>query len=156
MKLRLRRLPSTEIPTASMADIAFLLLVFFVVTAVFSSNRGLPVRWPSTGGAATASGPPAFIEVGADGAVRVDCTPTRPGAILEALEHRLRANADTAVVLTVDPAARYQSFVAVYDVLSGGSTPGGLQVRNLAIPTRQEIAAAVAVRGHDPYRPTCP
>lgn len=30
-----------EIPTASMADIAFLLIVFFMLTTVFSANRGI-------------------------------------------------------------------------------------------------------------------
>jgi biopolymer transport protein ExbD len=34
------------VPTASMADISFLLLVFFMVTTVFVRHRGLPVRMP--------------------------------------------------------------------------------------------------------------
>jgi biopolymer transport protein ExbD len=33
-----------EIPTSSMADIAFLLLVFFLVTTVFDEERGLPTQ----------------------------------------------------------------------------------------------------------------
>ncbi|MGH7476845.1 MAG: ExbD/TolR family protein [Longimicrobiales bacterium] len=37
---------SGEIPTASMADIAFLLLVFFLVTTVFDEERGLPIVLP--------------------------------------------------------------------------------------------------------------
>ncbi len=37
---------SEEIPTASMADIAFLLLVFFLVTTVFSEERGLGIVLP--------------------------------------------------------------------------------------------------------------
>jgi biopolymer transport protein ExbD len=35
-----------EIPTSSMADIAFLLLVFFLVTTVFEEERGLRVVLP--------------------------------------------------------------------------------------------------------------
>lgn len=34
------------VPTASMADIAFLLLVFFMVSTVFIRYRGLPVELP--------------------------------------------------------------------------------------------------------------
>ena len=34
------------IPTSSMADIAFLLLIFFMVSTVFVRYRGLPVRLP--------------------------------------------------------------------------------------------------------------
>ncbi|HUP19116.1 MAG TPA: biopolymer transporter ExbD [Gemmatimonadota bacterium] len=37
---------SDEIPTASMADIAFLLLVFFLVTTVFAEDRGLSLVLP--------------------------------------------------------------------------------------------------------------
>jgi biopolymer transport protein ExbD len=34
------------IPTASMADISFLLLVFFMVSTVFVRYRGVPVELP--------------------------------------------------------------------------------------------------------------
>ena len=37
---------SDEIPPASMADIAFLLLVFFLTTTVFNEERGLPIVLP--------------------------------------------------------------------------------------------------------------
>ncbi len=35
----------SEIPTSSMADIAFLLLVFFMVTTVFRKERNVPIEW---------------------------------------------------------------------------------------------------------------
>ncbi|MEN3043859.1 MAG: biopolymer transporter ExbD [Candidatus Hydrothermales bacterium] len=35
-----------EIPTASMADIAFLLIIFFMVTTIFSRDRGLKIILP--------------------------------------------------------------------------------------------------------------
>jgi biopolymer transport protein ExbD len=38
--------PGGEIPTSSMADIAFLLLVFFLVTTVFDEQRGLRIVLP--------------------------------------------------------------------------------------------------------------
>ncbi len=37
---------STFIPTSSMGDIAFLLLVFFMVTTIFREETGLPVELP--------------------------------------------------------------------------------------------------------------
>ena len=40
---------SDEIPTASMADIAFLLLIFFLVTTVFPKDTGLQVVLPEEG-----------------------------------------------------------------------------------------------------------
>ena len=41
--------PQSEIPTASMADIAFLLLVFFLVTTVFDEEKGLRIVLPEPG-----------------------------------------------------------------------------------------------------------
>lgn len=45
-KLQAKSKPETIIPTASMSDIAFLLLIFFMVSTVFVSERGLRVIMP--------------------------------------------------------------------------------------------------------------
>ena len=36
---------SGEVPTSSLADIAFLLLIFFMVTTVFQTDRDRPIEW---------------------------------------------------------------------------------------------------------------
>ena len=46
MKITRKAKVGSVIPTASMADIAFLLLVFFMVSTVFVRFRGIPVRLP--------------------------------------------------------------------------------------------------------------
>lgn len=38
-----------EIPTSSMADIAFLLLIFFLVTTIFDEEKGLSIVLPEQG-----------------------------------------------------------------------------------------------------------
>jgi biopolymer transport protein ExbD len=45
--MRKKNRVSGEIPTASMADIAFLLLIFFLVTTVFDEERGLSIVLPA-------------------------------------------------------------------------------------------------------------
>ena len=40
---------SDDIPTSSMADIAFLLLIFFLVTTTFPKDKGLAVVLPEPG-----------------------------------------------------------------------------------------------------------
>ena len=45
MKIRREKVPP-EIPTSSMADIAFLLIIFFMVTAVFAATKGLEFKLP--------------------------------------------------------------------------------------------------------------
>ena len=37
---------SSDVPDSSMADIAFLLLIFFMVTTVFQKDRDRPITWP--------------------------------------------------------------------------------------------------------------
>ncbi len=37
---------SSKVPNSSMADIAFLLLIFFMVTTVFQKDRDRPIVWP--------------------------------------------------------------------------------------------------------------
>lgn len=44
--MRKKNRTSGEIPTSSMADIAFLLLIFFLVTTVFDEEKGLQVVLP--------------------------------------------------------------------------------------------------------------
>lgn len=41
-----RKRPHDSIPTSSMADVAFLLLVFFLVTTVFPKDKGLALVLP--------------------------------------------------------------------------------------------------------------
>jgi biopolymer transport protein ExbD len=36
---------SSEIPSSSLADIAFLLLIFFMVTTVFQNDKDRPINW---------------------------------------------------------------------------------------------------------------
>jgi biopolymer transport protein ExbD len=45
-KIKKAARPETLIPTASMSDIAFLLLLFFMVSTVFVREKGLKVRMP--------------------------------------------------------------------------------------------------------------
>ena len=46
MEFKKKSKVSTEIPTASMPDIVFMLLLFFMVTTVFRQFAGLPIDLP--------------------------------------------------------------------------------------------------------------
>ena len=47
--IKRKRLGTTDIPSASMADIAFLLLVFFLVTTTISMDKGIGLVLPAIG-----------------------------------------------------------------------------------------------------------
>ncbi len=46
MRIKRRRSLKASIPTASMSDIAFLLIIFFMTVTVFKKAKGLPVQLP--------------------------------------------------------------------------------------------------------------
>jgi len=46
LKIKRRIKVKNEIPTASMADIIFNLLLFFMVTSIFKMEEGLPIQLP--------------------------------------------------------------------------------------------------------------
>lgn len=47
MKFEKKQKASASIPTASMPDIIFMLIIFFMVTTVFKEYRGLPILTPA-------------------------------------------------------------------------------------------------------------
>ena len=48
MKVKQKPRPDPDISSASMSDIAFLLIIFFMLTTVFSQEQGLNYRIPET------------------------------------------------------------------------------------------------------------
>lgn len=168
MKRIFSRPPESEIPTSSMADIAFLLIIFFMVTAVFSATKGLDFKLPSDEN----QDQPAdqeeavFIKVASDGTLTVDCQPMELDGILPYLEPKLTRDAQKPVILYTDPNATYQDMVAVYDVLGTPQlresldTPGdnpwiGWEVKNISVPTQKEIAEYIELFGVNPFETHC-
>ncbi len=49
VSLRERKKTQAQIPTASMADIAFLLIIFFMTTTIFAGEKGLKMLLPEKG-----------------------------------------------------------------------------------------------------------
>ncbi len=129
-----------EIPTASMADITFLLIIFFMVTNTFAATRGLDFAVPKED-----RNPPSIereesvlISVRQGGQIDVDGRPMALGEILQYLRPKLERNPLKPVILRPDPEAAYGDMVKVYDLLRGGKD-NGLEIKNISIPTQREI-----------------
>jgi biopolymer transport protein ExbD len=119
-----------------MADVAFLLIIFFLVASFYSVTRGIQFSLPRTDEAAFVAEPEAavHIEVQASGALVVD----RQGLALEALQGYLRPklvrNPGKPVILQTAPEAPYAAMTDVFDELRQ------VGVTNVVIPTRAELA----------------
>jgi biopolymer transport protein ExbD len=131
---------SDEIPTASMADITFLLIIFFMVTNTFAATRGLDFAVPkeekNTG--AIEREESVLISIHAGGSIEVDGRAMRLDQILEYLKPKLQVNQTKPVIIRPDPDSAYGDMVKVYDVLRGGKDKG-VEVKNISIPTQREI-----------------
>ena len=138
MKLRKKK-GNPDIPTSSMADIAFLLIVFFMVTSVFSVTRGLEFQLPRQDTSAEQTAEEAvhiFIErSGANCSFTVDGTLMALDDINVYLQPKLARNPNKFVIIDPAPTAPYRCMVDVFDELKQGN------VKNISIPTTAEKAA---------------
>ena len=135
MKLKKKK-GNPEIPTSSMADIAFLLIVFFMVTSVFSVTRGLEFQLPKQQQAAEQTPEEAVhIEVhpaGANCAFIVDDAPMDLKDIAVYLQPKLARNPNKFVIIDAQPSAPYRCMVDAFDELKQAD------VKNISIPTQAE------------------
>jgi biopolymer transport protein ExbD len=134
MKLRRREVP-VEIPTASMADVAFLLVIFFLVTSFYSVTRGIQFSLPKHEEAALSAEPEAavHIQIAADGALTVDRRPMRLDELQPYLQPKLERNPMKSVILQTSLDAPYYAMTDVFDELRQAG------VQSLVIPTSTEL-----------------
>ena len=132
---------SEEIPTSSMADIAFLLIIYFMVTTTFAATRGLDFSLPQE-----EDSPPmvekeeaVLIEIQSGGALIVDQKAMQLEEILEYLKPKLERNPRKPVIIRPQQNAAYGDMVNVFDELRQAKDKIGMEVKNISIPTQREI-----------------
>lgn len=113
---------SDEIPTSSMADIAFLLLVFFLTTTVFNEERGLPIVLPEQAEEQDVSGRNLiFFIVQPDGRVIVRRGESEQEVVVahtqvaNILRTELAGNENLIAAIQTHPDAPYRHMVNVLD-----------------------------------------
>jgi len=119
LKIKRKRQMKTMIPTASMADIAFLLLIFFMVTTVFKKDKGLRIELPT---AATTErlvkqrGLTA-VWINKYGKITVDDNFVRPKQIVPIMRRKLSEEPGLIVLIKADRNAKYGVIEEVMDAL---------------------------------------
>ena len=108
-----------EIPTASMADIAFLLLIFFLVTTIFNQEQGLPMTLPGQASETAKINRKNIldIEVQANNLVYLDGTQFMVPAIESEIRRRILGNDKLIIQLKVHTEAFYGTMVNLLDEL---------------------------------------
>ena len=111
---------------ASMADIAFLLLIFFLVTTTIEQDSGVLVKLPewSDDPPVTPTSQVLTVQVNADNALMVEGNRTSPDELPELLADFVMAPERTpkqaVVSLLHDRSTDYQTYMRVYDMLLAG------------------------------------
>jgi biopolymer transport protein ExbD len=136
-----RKPQEAEVATSSMADIAFLLIVYFMVTTTFAATRGLDFALPKED-----DSPPVvekeesvLIEINPGGNLVVDAKPMQLSEVLNYLKPKLERNPMKPVIIRPQPTAEYGFMVDVFDELRQAEEKIGIEVKNITIPTEREI-----------------
>ena len=108
-----------EIPNSSLADIAFLLLIFFMVSTVFAIEEGLLLQLPSKEGVVKKIARKNIMRVSAypTGAVTIDDEAVSVDQIKPRVEQAMLDNPNLIIVVETHREAPYGLMVDVLDEL---------------------------------------
>ncbi len=114
-----------EINASSMADIAFLLLIFFLVTTTIDMDKGIPMILPERGGEIKINPKNiAKILVNAEGAVLYDNRIVEDMELTDLLETRLKETGLDSdgkprliVSIKTDRATEYERYINILDLV---------------------------------------
>ncbi len=140
MKLARKRNSNAEIFTGTLADVSFLLVIFFMVTAAFTVSRGIDMVFDD---------PPAVddeiepweavdVHVQPSGSLVVDGEAMAFEALLPYVWTKLEKNPAKPVILRCEPTTTYGALIVVLDELRQSQEKMDFVIPNLAIPTFRE------------------
>lgn len=117
MALQRREKSSPEIPTGSMADIVFLLLVFFLVTTTMNQDKGIGMHLPPAGESKKIQKKNICnVWVNVNGDILINLEQSVPLNLLRAdIVQRLAQNDKLIVSLKADEETPYDKFIDVLD-----------------------------------------
>lgn len=111
-----------ELRMDSTADVAFLLLIFFIVTTIFAAEQGLTLVLPGkqkekTDTVKVKESNIATIFVQDDNSITLDRKPIQINHIQMSIEDRILSNPKLVVLLKIHPEADYGMMIACLDEL---------------------------------------
>lgn len=132
MKIKKRQNASTEIPSASMSDIAFLLIIFFMLTTVFSQEQGIKYQLPDSTTQVSLEKKPMTIVVDENENITIDDVPATLNDIRLKVSAQKLINKNLFVIIKIAPNAPYKYLIDVIDQVNLGG------VDNIAFQSTEE------------------
>ena len=113
-----RRSATQEINSFSMSDIAFLLLVFFLVTTTISLDKGIGLVLPADGNELEVNRKNIVgILVDASGRILMDDMPTKINKIKSTAEKKIASNPNIIFSVVTHKNTKYKDYILVLDQL---------------------------------------
>jgi len=147
---------ASEIFTGSMADISFLLIIYFMITSAFSATRGLDFALPEETDTPEIKQEDSIeVHVLPGGAIEVDKKDIPIDGLLPYVLEKLQQNPEKPVILRTDPDATYGDMISVFDRLRRANEEWTddlgnplykdvngdplVEIKTISIPTQREI-----------------
>ena len=112
------RRPAQELNSSSMADIAFLLLIFFLVTTTISMDKGISLVLPSEGNELEVNRKNIVnILMNESGKILLDDKPTKINAVRGIVERKIASNPNLIFSVQTHPRTKYQDYLNILDQL---------------------------------------
>ena len=105
----------SEINLTPMLDVVFIMLIFFIVTAVFVKDPGVEVNRPEAVTAINAKGGPIYVAVTAEGEVWIDRDSVNLAEVRFNIERLHKESPEAGVVIQADSDARNEIVIQVMD-----------------------------------------
>ncbi len=119
MKIKRKKEHEAYIPTASMSDIAFLLILFFMVTTVFRVEKGIPITLPKAKATERIRlrRNTTNVWVDREGRIVIDDKLVSLSLLGVKIQEKLTENPDLIVILRADHYAKYKTVNQVIEKL---------------------------------------
>jgi len=119
MKVRLLRRKGADIgESGTLSDLAFLLIIFFIVIAVFNVNQGFLLGLPRPGSRRIVQKQDLLrVELTRTGELRVDGKPSSIEDLTAKARSLRQERPNMTVALQIDPEAPYQRVVDIIDLV---------------------------------------
>jgi len=125
MMIKRKTRASGEIPQASLAGMAFLLLIFFISTTSFDIDQGITLLLPGAGEKDAEVNPKNVMRITTDeaGAIHIDGNLVRADQVKEITKQRIAENPKTIVAIESHPESRYSAMIVVLDEVKQAKAP---------------------------------
>lgn len=143
-----RKRPEPFVFTGSIADVTFLLIIYFMVTATFSATKGLDFAIPKEKQAEQIETEEAVdVHILPGGVYMIDGKNMPLENLLNYIKPKLERNPNKPVLIRCDPEAEYKYLIDAFDELRQAPKKIGMEVKNISIPTQRELEIINAAMG---------